>query len=96
MASKAAYQQKLEAQIKEWDARMAQLRARAHLAAADVRIRYENELEELARQRKSMQHMLEDMSRHGEHAWQDVKEGVEKARVEMSRALDRFSDYFRR
>lgn len=95
MASKEAYQQKLEAQIKEWDVKLEQLRSKARLASADLRIRYENELEDLAQQRKSMQKMFDDIGHHSEAAWQDMKDGAEKARLEMARALDKFSNFFK-
>ncbi len=95
MASKEAYQQKLEAQIKEWDVKLEQLRAKAQMASAELRIQYENELEDLARRRKSMQKMFEESGHHSEAAWQDVKDGAEKARLEMARAMDKFSNFFK-
>ncbi len=95
MASKEAYQQKLEAQIKEWDVKLEQLRAKAQMASAELRIKYENEQEDLARQRKSMQKMFEEIGHHSEAAWQDVKDGAEKARLEMARAMDKFSNFFK-
>ena len=87
MASKEAYQQKLEAQIKEWDVKLEQLRAKAQMASAELRIKYENELEDLARQRKSMQKMFEEIGQHSEAAWQDVKDGAEKASARASQTL---------
>lgn len=45
MASRQAYVQKLNAQLKEWDAKLDQLSARVQKATADARINYENELE---------------------------------------------------
>ncbi len=44
MASKQAYQQKLETQLSEWDARLDVLSAGAQNAKANARIGYENEL----------------------------------------------------
>lgn len=51
MATKEAYQKKLEAQLKEWDAKLDLLSAKAQKATADARIKYENDLESLKRDR---------------------------------------------
>jgi hypothetical protein len=47
MASKEAYQKKLEARLNEWDAKLSQLGAKAQKATADARISYENEVGKL-------------------------------------------------
>ena len=44
MATKEAYQKKLEAQLAEWDAKLEVLAAKARNATAAARISYEDEL----------------------------------------------------
>ena len=48
---KEAYQKKLAAQLKEWDAKLDLWSAKAQKATADARIIYENELESLKSKR---------------------------------------------
>ena len=95
MASKEAYQKKYEAQLKEWDARLDQLSAKAAKATAEARIRYENELEDLRRKRAAALRTLEALSKRSEGAWEDLKDGAEKTCAEMGKAMDHVAQHFR-
>lgn len=95
MASKEAYRKKLEAQLKEWDAKLDVLSAKAQKATADARINYENELESLKSKRAAAFRMLEDMGERGENAWEDMKDGVEKVWDEMSKAIEKVAARFK-
>ena len=95
MASKEAYQNKLEAQLKEWDAKLDQLSAKAQKATADARIRYENELENLKGNRAAALKMLDELGRRNENAWEDMKDGAEKVWAEMSKAIDNVAARFK-
>jgi hypothetical protein len=92
MASKQAYQQKLEAQLKEWDAKLDVLSARAQKATADARISYENELGALKARRAAAHESLQELGRRGESAWEDMKGGVEKAWDDMRQAIEKVAD----
>lgn len=95
MATKEAYRQKLQAQLKEWDAKLDQLSAKAQKATADARISYENELESLKSKRAAAQNTLEELGRRGEHAWEDMKDGAEKVWDEMSKAMEKVAARFK-
>jgi hypothetical protein len=95
MASKQAYRQKLEATLAEWDAKLDVLSAKTKKATADGRINYENELEALKGKRAAARKTLEEFGQRGEHAWEDMKDGMEKAWDEMGKALDRVADRFK-
>jgi len=95
MASKEAYQKKLEAQLKEWDAKLDQLSAKAQMATADARINYENELESLQSKRAAAHKTFEALGKRGENAWEDMKDGVEKAWDEMSKAIENVAARFK-
>lgn len=92
MASKQEYQQKLEAQLKEWDAKLDVLAAKARKASADARIGYENELNALRARRAAAHDKLQELGRRGETAWEDMKGGMEKAWDEMRKALEKAAD----
>ncbi|EEG09607.1 sll1863 family stress response protein [Pseudogulbenkiania ferrooxidans] len=95
MATKEAYRKKLEAQLKEWDAKLAVLSAKAKKATADARINYENELESLKSKRAAAYNMLEEMGERGENTWEDMKDGVEKVWDEMSKAIEKVAARFK-
>jgi hypothetical protein len=89
MATKEAYRKKMEAQLKEWDAKLALLSAKAEKATADARISYENELESLKRKRAAAHKTLEELGKRSENAWEDMKDGVEKVWDDMSKAMEK-------
>jgi hypothetical protein len=95
MASREAYQKKLEAQLNEWDAKLKQLGAKAQKATADARITYENDIESLKGKRAAARKALAELGERGDNAWEDMKDGMEKAWDEMSKAIDKISSRFK-
>ncbi|MGZ5096286.1 MAG: sll1863 family stress response protein [Burkholderiales bacterium] len=95
MATKEAYQQKLAAQLKEWDAKLAQLSAKAQKATAEARIKYENELESLKGRRAAAHKTFEELGKRSENAWEDMKGGAEKIWDEMNKAIERAAARFK-
>ena len=95
MATKEAYQKKLEAQLKEWDAQLALLSAKAKKATADARINYENELESLKSKRAAANKTLEELGKRSENAWEDMKDGAERVWDEMSKAIEKVAARFK-
>ena len=67
-ATKEAYQQKVAAQLKEWDAMLDQLSAKAQKATAEARIKYENELESLKGRRAAAHGKFEELGKRSENA----------------------------
>lgn len=95
MATKEAYQKKLEAQLKEWDANLDVLSAKAQKTKADARISYENELESLRSKRATAHKKLEELGKRGEDAWEDMKDGVEKIWDDMGKAMEKLTARFK-
>jgi poly(hydroxyalkanoate) granule-associated protein len=95
VATKAAYQKKLEAQLKEWDAQLDQLMAKAEKAKADVRSKVEDELDSLKTQRAAVQKKLDELRNRGEEAWEDLKGGLEKAWGDINKALGKVVAHFK-
>ena len=95
MATKEAYQKKLQAQLNEWDAKLDLLSAKAQKVAADARINYEDELVALRSKRAAAHRTLAELGTRGENAWEDMKDGVDKAWDAMSQALDRVAARFK-
>jgi len=95
MATKEAYQKKLEAQLRQWDAELALLSAKANKATADARINCENELESLKSKRAVAHERLEELRKRSENAWEDMKDGVEKVWDEMGKAMEKVAARFK-
>ena len=89
MDDKEAYRQSAEAKLKEWNARMDLLKAKAEQADAEARIEYSRRIQELEIKGSEVRDMLDRMKTGSGNAWRDLKSGVEEAIVDLKRAVDR-------
>ncbi|MGH8507727.1 MAG: coiled coil domain-containing protein [Gammaproteobacteria bacterium] len=93
--SKQAYQEKLEAQLREWDARLDLVKAKAASLGADAKIEFEIQLAALQQRRHEAQAKLAELRERSEGAWEDVKEGTERAWSELVKATESFVSRFK-
>ncbi|MCK8465533.1 coiled coil domain-containing protein [Aliiroseovarius sp. S1339] len=89
MDKKEDYQDKLQAQLDEWNAEIAKLRAKAEEAQAAARVKYLEEVEELRGHQKKAEERLKELAHAQGEAWKDMKTGVEAAWDEMGDAMKR-------
>jgi len=94
-SAKRGFQQKLEAQLKEWDAKLEKLKAKARDAKAEIRAEFEVQLEALAGERAVAQEKLQELRRHGEWAWEDLKDSAEQTWSELREAIERSASLFK-
>jgi hypothetical protein len=83
-----AFIEKLNARLKQWDAEMDKLEARAQEAKADARIKYERRLAEVREKKTTAQRRLEEVKQSSENAWQELKKGAENAFDEVKQAFE--------
>lgn len=95
MSTKHDLQQKLEAELKEWDEKLDVLKAKARDTTAEIRADYDKQLDMLAGKRDAAQVKLQELKMRTEDAWEDLKGGTEKAWEEMRNALERISSRFK-
>ena len=81
-----AYEEKLDAQLKEWNAQIALLKAKAANAEADAKIDYYKAIDTLEHKQDKVRTKLQELKTAGDEAWEAVKEGAEKAWVEVKTA----------
>src|SRR5712664_3321776 len=86
---KNAYISKLEAQMKEWEAELDRLKAKAQKAVAQGRINYEKQLNESGAKREALRRKVEELKKSGEDRWEALKAGVEGAWNEFKSSVDR-------
>lgn len=94
-SAKQSFQQKLEDQLKEWDAKLEELKAKAPGLKGKIRTEYEKQLEALAEKRANANEKLQDLRKQTENAWEDMKEGSEKAWADMRVAMERITSRFK-
>ena len=78
MNKKEAYEQKIQAQVDEWNAEILKLKAQAAKARADVQINYNNQIEELRQRKETVNEKLTQLKEASEESWEDLKVGIEE------------------
>ena len=96
MSLTQAHADKLDAQIREWKATLAQLRARADQASADARIRYHEEVNSLAQRLATLEQKWKEVQNSSAEAWQDVRSGLEAAWEDFRRSMEQAKTRFDR
>jgi len=87
MKNKEAYRQKLEAQMREWSAKIDVMKAKADQAEADAKIEYQNRIEDLRQKKEALQAKLSELQNASDAAWKDIKAGTERAAADLKDAL---------
>ncbi len=95
MGKREAYIQKMHAKIDEWNRDIDKLNAKTNQVEANARIEYQKQIEALKRKRNDIEEKLSKMSRSGEHAWEDLKSGIDLAWEAMSEAIQSATSRFR-
>ncbi|MBN2032242.1 MAG: coiled coil domain-containing protein [Deltaproteobacteria bacterium] len=81
-----AYEEKLDAQLKEWDAEIALLKAKAENASSDAKIDYYKTIETLEHKQDKAKTAFQELKTSGDEAWEAVKGGAEKTWAEVKAA----------
>lgn len=70
---------KMEAQLREWGAKIDELATKAEKAGAEVKADYRQRLEELKVKRATAQARLDELKGAGNQKWLTLKSGLEAA-----------------
>ena len=79
MSTKEAYKQKIDAEVELAQAKLSELRAKAKISAADVRIKYGRQIDDLEQGVEATKAKLKELGEANEEAWEHLKEEVESA-----------------
>ena len=79
MNKRKRYEEKLDAQLEEWSAQMALLKAKADSATAEVKIQYYKSIEALQYEQDTARMKLDELKGASDEAWEEIKTGVEEA-----------------
>ncbi|MDZ7754116.1 MAG: coiled coil domain-containing protein [Gammaproteobacteria bacterium] len=95
MESKKAYQERMEAELREWQARIDVLKAKADKAQADQKLEYQEEIESVRAKQQQVRERMKELQDAGADAWQEVKAGLDAAWEDMRSAADRALERFK-
>ena len=95
MGAKEAYQQKLDAQLKIWNAEIDKWEAKAERTAAEAKIQYFESLEAVKGKRHVFGEKLHQAREASAEAWEGLKAGVEAAWEEFKTAYEKAAAKFK-
>ena len=90
-----AYEEKVDAQLKEWSAEIALLKAKADKAKAEVKIEYYKTIETLQGKQDAAKMKLQELRTAGDDAWEDLNTGAENVWTEVKTAFQSASSRFK-
>jgi len=82
-----AYRQKMEAQLKEWKAKIDIAEARAEQVSADAKIKYAEQIETINEKYEQAQEKLAELQDSSKEAYQEIRSGLDKAVQELSDSM---------
>jgi len=79
MALKEAYQEKVETQLREWTAKINELKAKADGAKADAKIEMYKRIEVLRAKQEVAQAKFQELKQRGADKWEEIRTSLDKA-----------------
>ena len=95
MGKRKAYEEKLAAQLEEWNAQLALFKAKADKATAEAKIEYYEITEALQHKHDEARTKLQELKAAGDEAWEDLKAGAENAWIEVKTAFHSAASKFK-
>ena len=95
MSTREVYEKKLRAQLDEWKAELDVLKAKASNAEANAQLEYEHILAGLKGKHETAKSKLQELERASDDAWEDIKEGLEFAWIELRDAFKSAASRFK-
>lgn len=96
MSKKEAYKQKIEAELELAQAKVAEYKAKSKIYAADVHIKYAEQIDELERMYGATKAKLKKLDEAGEEKWEHFKDEVESAWHTLNTAVKDVAEKFKK
>lgn len=90
MDDKNAYEQKIDAQLKEWQARIDEARAKGEQQTADAKIEYQKQIGEMESRMEAVRAKLDELKKASSDSWEDLKTNIDRTTRDMGDKLDQF------
>ena len=88
METKDEYKARIDAQLKEWSAKIAEMKAKADVAEANIKAEYQKQVELLRIKKAETQAKLEELKKTGDDAWETIKAGLDHAAHDLKTAIN--------
>ncbi len=95
MSKREAYIERLEAQLKEWSAKIDELIEKGDKATADAKVKYNKQIELLRDKVNAANKQITELRGSGEEAWEELKSGAERSFKELRGAFERAVSKFK-
>ena len=95
MEKRKAYEEKLAAQLEEWNAQIALFKAKGDKAVAETKIEYYEITKDLQRKHDEARTKLQELMAASEDGWEEIKTGAENAWIEVKNAFHAAAAKFR-
>jgi hypothetical protein len=89
-----AYQDKVEARLKEWGVKIDELKAKAERSKVGLKMKYEKQIEDLGAQKEALEKRVQQFRESGEETWEHLRTGIEKGFDELKDSVDRTLSLF--
>jgi len=96
LEKKRAYQDKIEAHLKEWGTKIDEFRAKVESSKAELKMKYRETIEDLKVKQEALQKGLIDLKKSGEETWEELRPLTEKSFDELKETLDRTISKFKK
>jgi hypothetical protein len=89
------YLEKIEANLAQYDAKLAGLKAKGAEIRADMKLEYISQTETLEKNRAGFMDKYKELKKSNDQAWDDVKAGTEKAWTELEESIEKAVSRFK-
>ena len=90
-----AYEEKIDAQLKEWNTEIALLNAKADKAKAEAKVEYYKMIETLQGMQDKARMKLQEIRTTGDDVWDDLKTSAENVWAEVNSAFQSAATKFK-
>jgi hypothetical protein len=87
---KQAYKQKVDAQLREWDAKAELLKAKGNNLAADAKVEFEEQLENFEENKAEFTAYLDELADRADDKWDDMKDEAESKWKSFTNSVESF------
>ncbi|MBK5242670.1 hypothetical protein [Clostridium sp.] len=95
MEKRDVYLEKINAQIDQYNAKLAVMRGKAKEVHADMKLEYLNQVEKLESKRDDLKEKYEQLRKSSESSWKDIKEGTENVWNDLKESFDKATKHFK-
>lgn len=91
---RSTHQGEMESQLKDWGAKLDELKAKADQAGADAEANLNQKIEELTAKRDEMAQNLENLKNSSDEAWESMEAGLKSAWEEIGKSFEEATSKF--